>query len=333
MSTILVKILATALTLGQVTARPEAVKTVFDPARDQAAVAQVLKDGCAHMRRAFDIEDINLDDLIATAMDDPQAVTGEVKVLQGVNLTELHVVYRQFCKGEAVAQSPVDLGAVIDYYNKAVADLPDHTKLKGLRLPGVSVILDGKGQRFTEVFEPDHRRVWVPLKDIPEHVQKAFVAAEDKRFFQHRGIDERGVIRAFVGNLAQPGRPQGGSTITQQVAKNLLVGDDVTYERKMREMIVASRIEKTLSKARSEEHTSELQSRQYLVCRLLLEKKNSAPLTSTAYPVISRSAFPSSTFPSALLLFSTHPRYRSFFLTFSLSFSTRSTLPVCFFLC
>ena len=88
----------------------------------------------------------------------------------------------------------------------------------------------------------------MPLADIPEHVQKAFIAAEDKRFHQHKGIDERGVIRAFVGNLAQPGRPQGGSTITQQVAKNLLVGDDVTYERKMREMIVASRLERTLTK-------------------------------------------------------------------------------------
>ena len=75
------------------------------------------------------------------------------------------------------------------------------------------------------------------------HVQKAFVAAEDKRFYQHKGVDERGLIRAFITNIARPGRPQGGSTITQQVAKNLLVGDDVTYERKMREMIVASRLE------------------------------------------------------------------------------------------
>jgi membrane carboxypeptidase/penicillin-binding protein len=74
------------------------------------------------------------------------------------------------------------------------------------------------------------------------------VAAEDKRFFQHHGIDERGLIRAFVGNLAQPRRPQGGSTITQQVAKNLLVGDDVTYERKIREVLVAARIERSLSK-------------------------------------------------------------------------------------
>ena len=78
--------------------------------------------------------------------------------------------------------------------------------------------------------------------------RQAFVAAEDKRFFQHKGIDERGVIRAFIGNLAKPGRPQGGSTITQQIAKNLLVGDDVTYERKIREMIVASRLERAMTK-------------------------------------------------------------------------------------
>src|SRR6202011_4250960 len=121
-------------------------------------------------------------------------------------------------------------------------------KLKGLKLPGASVVLDGKGERFAEVFEENQRRVWVALADIPEHVQKAFVAAEDKRFYEHKGIDERGIIRAFIGNLAQSGRPQGGSTITQQVVKNLLVGDDVTYERKIREMIVASRLESTVGK-------------------------------------------------------------------------------------
>ena len=113
MSTILVKILATALTLGQVTGRPDSVRTEFDPARDQGAVAQVLKDGCAHMRKAFDIEDINLDDLIATAMDDPQALAGDVKILQGLNFGELHGAYRQFCRNETVDPSPVDIAAVV----------------------------------------------------------------------------------------------------------------------------------------------------------------------------------------------------------------------------
>src|SRR5499426_2711993 len=249
MESILVKIFATALALSQVTTAPDAVKTRFDRAQDQQQVAALLRAGCTHMRKAFDIEDINLEELIATAMDDPQAVAGESKVFHGINFADLQTAYRQFCKNEKVAVSAVDLGDVIDFYNKATADLPDHTKLKGIKLPGASVVLDREGERFAEVFEENQRRVWVPLADIPEHVQKAFLAAEDKRFYQHKGIDERGLIRAFIGNLAASGRPQGGSTITQQIVKNLLVGEDLTYERKIREMIVASRVEQTLSKA------------------------------------------------------------------------------------
>src|SRR6266404_3072225 len=241
MESILVKIFATALALSQVTTAPDAVKTRFERAHDQQQVAELLRAGCTHMRKAFDIEDINLEELIATAMDDPQAVAGESKVFHGINFADLQTAYRQFCKNENVAAPAVDLGDVIDFYNKATADLPDHTKLKGLKLPGASVVLDRKGERFAEVFEENQRRVWVPLADIPEHVQKAFLAAEDKRFYQHKGIDERGLIRAFIGNLAASGRPQGGSTITQQIVKNLLVGEDLTYERKIREMIVASR--------------------------------------------------------------------------------------------
>ncbi len=248
METLLVKIFATALALSQVTTAPDAVKTQFDRAQDQEQVARLLQAGCTHMRKAFDIEDINLDDLITTAMDDPQALSGEIKAFRGINFADLQTAYRQFCKNEKVPKPAVDLGEVIDFYNKAATDLPDHTKLRGLKLPGASIVLDGRGQRFAEVFEENQRRVWVALADVPEHVQKAFIAAEDKRFHAHKGIDERGLIRAFIGNLAGSGRPQGGSTITQQVVKNLLVGEDLTYERKIREMIVASRLEQTLSK-------------------------------------------------------------------------------------
>ena len=93
-----------------------------------------------------------------------------------------------------------------------------------------------------------NRRIWVPLSEIPDYLQKATIAAEDRRFFDHHGVDERGIIRAFLGNLGASGRPQGGSSMTQQVVKNLLVGEDVSYERKIREMIVASRLEAMLSK-------------------------------------------------------------------------------------
>jgi membrane carboxypeptidase/penicillin-binding protein len=248
MDILLVKVFATALAFSQVASAPEAVKTHFDPAADQEQVVSLLRAGCAQMRKAFDIEDINLDDLIATAMDDPDAVAGSHAAFRGIKLADLNVAYRQFCKNEAVADSPFDMGAVIDFYNQTMADLPDHTRLKGMKLPGASVVLDLKGQEFAEVYDHDQRRVWVPLKQIPLDVQRAFVAAEDKRFYQHHGIDERALIRAFVGNLAQSGRLQGGSTITQQVVKNLLVGEDVTYERKMREMVLASRLEATLTK-------------------------------------------------------------------------------------
>src|SRR5262245_11543991 len=248
MDILLIKIFATALTFSQVATAPDRVKTEFDPIQDRQQVVSLLRAGCAQMRKAFDIEDLNIDDLIATAMDDPDAVSGGHAAFRGINIKDLHVAYRQFCKNETVPNSPVDVGEVIEFYNRTLADLPDHKRLKGMRLPGMSEVLDIKGERFAEVYEPDQRRIWVDLADIPVHVRKAFVAAEDKRFYQHKGIDERALIRAFLGNLAQSGRPQGGSTITQQTVKNLLVGEDVTYERKMREMILAARIEQTLSK-------------------------------------------------------------------------------------
>jgi penicillin-binding protein 1A len=248
MDTLLIKIFATALTFSQVATAPDRVKTEFDPIQDRQQVVSLLRAGCAQMKKAFDIENLNVDDLIATAMDDPEAVAGGQAAFRGINISDLHVSYRQFCKNETVPNSPVDIGEVIEFYNRTLADLPDHTRLKGMKLPGMSEVLDLKGERFAEVYEPDQRRVWVDLGDIPVHVRKAFVAAEDKRFYQHKGIDERALIRAFIGNLAQSGRPQGGSTITQQTVKNLLVGEDVTYERKMREMILSARLEQTLSK-------------------------------------------------------------------------------------
>lgn len=247
MEPILAKLFAVALALSQVFTRPGDVKTYFDPVGDRGEVVTLLQAGCAHLRRAFGIDGLDLDDLIATALADPKA-TGDTKILHGLKLDDLLTSYRQFCKNEAVAASPVDLGAAIAFYDKAAADLPDPAGLDGKPLPGMTRVLDSGNAPFADLGRPAQRRIWVPLADIPEHVQKAFVAAEDKRFFQHHGVDEQGLIRAFLGDLGRPGRPQGGSTITQQVAKNLVVGADVTLERKIREIIVASRLERTLTK-------------------------------------------------------------------------------------
>ena len=75
MNLVLIKVLATALALSQATTRPDAVKVQFDPVKDQAEVVELLRAGCADVRKAFDIEALNLDDLITTAMDDPEALT------------------------------------------------------------------------------------------------------------------------------------------------------------------------------------------------------------------------------------------------------------------
>src|SRR5262249_14954967 len=151
--------------------QPQPLKTHFDPVQDRAQVVQILRDGCAHMRQAFDIESINLDDLIATALNDPKAVGADSKALHGIDFADLNTAYHQFCKNESVPNRVFELGQVIEFSNTATADSPDQTQLKGRKLPSMSVVLDGKGDNFADVFEPRNRRVWVPLPTIPDVVQ------------------------------------------------------------------------------------------------------------------------------------------------------------------
>ncbi|MCK6550527.1 PBP1A family penicillin-binding protein [Myxococcota bacterium] len=92
------------------------------------------------------------------------------------------------------------------------------------------------------------RRIWVPLDQLPEIVPKAFMAAEDRRFLEHRGVDLFGIARAVWTNLTSGRQAQGGSTITQQLVKNLIVGKERSYVRKLREAALAFRLEKELSK-------------------------------------------------------------------------------------
>jgi membrane carboxypeptidase/penicillin-binding protein len=248
MESVLVKVLAVVLALSQVSTRPNEVKTHFDNSADRAQVLELLRAGCDHMRKVFKVENLPLDDLVETALADPQIATSKVKQFHGLNFADLEPTYRELCKNEMPDPTPVDLAAVIDFYDKAAANLPDAARLKSLRLASPSEVLDAKKVHFAEIYEPGNRRVAVPLSRIPDFVQRAFVSAEDQRFFEHKGIDERGLVRAFVTNMMQPGRPQGGSTITQQMVKNVLVGDNVTYERKVREILVTAKVEQILSK-------------------------------------------------------------------------------------
>jgi len=133
------------------------------------------------------------------------------------------------------------------YSNK----LPDYKYLKGYKPPVSSKLYSGKGVLVSD-FSAE-KRIFVPYDSIPRIVINAFLSAEDKNFFKHPGVDAKGVIRAFknnVFNLINSKRLEGASTITQQVAKNFLLNNEVSIDRKIKEAILAFRIERALSKER-----------------------------------------------------------------------------------
>ena len=97
------------------------------------------------------------------------------------------------------------------------------------------------------------KRLFIPIESIPDVVINSFLSAEDKNFFDHPGVDARGITRAFIkniNNIFQGKRLEGASTITQQVAKNFLLTSEVSLRRKIKEAILAFRIEKSYSKKR-----------------------------------------------------------------------------------
>lgn len=129
--------------------------------------------------------------------------------------------------------------------------LPDYTQLADYEPPVMTRVQAGDGRLLVEY--AIQKRVFVPITAIPKKVINAFLAAEDKNFFYHPGIDFTGVARAVlvnVKNLLQDKRLVGASTVTQQVAKNFLLTSDVTMERKIKEAILAFRIERALPKKR-----------------------------------------------------------------------------------
>ena len=129
--------------------------------------------------------------------------------------------------------------------------LPDYQQLADYEPPTVTRFHAGDGRLLAEY--AIEKRVFVPIDAIPKRVIEAFLAAEDKAFFEHAGIDFRGILRAAVTNIKGLGgkrRPVGGSTITQQVAKNFLLSNEVSIERKAKEAILAFRIERALTKER-----------------------------------------------------------------------------------
>ena len=130
-------------------------------------------------------------------------------------------------------------------------NLPDYKFLKSYKPAVSSKVYSGDGELVNDF--SSEKRIFVPYKAISEKVINSFLSAEDKNFFSHPGVDARGVLRAVVNNISNvvtSKRLEGASTITQQVAKNFLLTNEVSLNRKIKEAILAFRIERALSKER-----------------------------------------------------------------------------------
>jgi len=129
--------------------------------------------------------------------------------------------------------------------------IPDYRLLKNYKPPVSSKMYSGNGELVADFSK--EKRIFVPYKAIPKNVINSFLSAEDKNFFSHPGVDAKGVIRAIIKNIQNvitSKRLEGASTITQQVAKNFLLTNEVSFNRKIKEAILAFRIERALSKER-----------------------------------------------------------------------------------
>ena len=130
-------------------------------------------------------------------------------------------------------------------------NLPDYKFLKNYKPPVSSKVYSGDGQLVNDF--STEKRIFVPYEAIPSKVINSFLSAEDKNFFSHPGVDAKGVLRATINNISNvvaSRRLEGASTITQQVAKNFLLTNEVSFNRKIKEAILAFRIERALSKER-----------------------------------------------------------------------------------
>ena len=137
---------------------------------------------------------------------------------------------------------------ILNYYGQ---DLPDYSQLRNYEPPIVTRLYAGDGHLLAEFAQ--EKRVFVPIEFIPGRVKNAFIAVEDKNFYEHSGVDLKAIARAALKHAknlisGNKKRPQGASTITQQVAKNFFFSNDVNYERKIKEAILAYRMTKTMDK-------------------------------------------------------------------------------------
>ena len=138
--------------------------------------------------------------------------------------------------------------AVVWGYNYLTRDLPKFERVEDYRPAAVSQVFSDDGTLVGEFYLEEGRRYPIKIADVPPRVRNAFLASEDASFYTHKGIDPVSILRAVFANLKQGGAKQGGSTITQQVVKNLLLTPEKKLERKAKEAILSFQLETRLTK-------------------------------------------------------------------------------------
>ena len=146
--------------------------------------------------------------------------------------------------GASLLAAALTVVLVIRHYESGLPSV--ETLKKGYDPPQVTRVLARDGSVLASLFI--ERRTVIPFEEIPRHVKLAFLAAEDASFYEHQGLDYLGMVRALVVNLRAGRSKQGASTITQQVIKNVVLGPERSYERKIKETILARRLEQSLTK-------------------------------------------------------------------------------------
>ncbi|MBR4423200.1 MAG: transglycosylase domain-containing protein, partial [Mailhella sp.] len=164
-----------------------------------------------------------------------------VKKKHGLFRTFFKIVFALFLLGVIAAARG---GYVV--YRWATADLPSFSRIADYRPPLVTTVLARDGSYLGQLYH--ERRFLVTLDQLPSFIPKAFLAIEDDQFYEHPGVSLKAILRAALANFNKGTATQGGSTITQQVVKRLMLTPEKSYERKLKEAILAYRLEKQLSK-------------------------------------------------------------------------------------
>jgi len=142
-----------------------------------------------------------------------------------------------------ILSSAITIGGIYFYLSR---DLPKISSLTDYRPPIITTVYSDDNRKIAEFY--NERRIVIPLSEMPKMLIDAFIAAEDARFFKHKGIDFLSIIRAYIKNIEAGTIVQGGSTITQQVTKSFLLTPEKNYTRKIKEVILAYRIDKKFTK-------------------------------------------------------------------------------------